>query len=231
MSSTVMGVDVSSWQHEDNKPIDWWTVYAEGFRFAIIKATQGTSYYNPWTARDIEDANAAGLLVGAYHYFESGEDPAAQAKWFTSNLVMQRLDLGAFVDWECYLPAKYIHTQELSGFLAEARLSRPQCGVYCSEQWAAQLEEESVNVGRLWVSGFSYVPPFTCFAYQSTTTSSVPGIPSPACEDYITNTRGVDIPTAPPAKPTAEPLYSLKSSLQPAVIPFVPFDGPADDKD
>jgi GH25 family lysozyme M1 (1,4-beta-N-acetylmuramidase) len=229
MSSSVMGLDVSSWQHEENKPIDWWEVYAEGYRFVIIKATQGTSYCNPWIVRDIEDANAAGFLVGAYHYFESGEDPAAQAKWFTSNLVMQQLDLGVFVDWECYLPAKYIHTQEISGFLAEARLTRPQCGVYCSEAWATQLEEESVNVGRLWVAAWGYVPPFVCFAYQAAEPSSVPGVSVPVHVDHITNTRGVDIPTAPPVKPTPEPLYSLKESEQPEATQTEDEHNPTDD--
>jgi GH25 family lysozyme M1 (1,4-beta-N-acetylmuramidase) len=209
MNNTVLGVDVSSWQHENNQPIDWWAVYDEGYRFCVIKATQGTSYCNPWIVRDIGDANAAGLLVGAYHYFEPGEDPAAQAKWAVSNLVMQQLDLGLFLDWECYLPAKYVHTQELTTFLAEARLTRPQCGVYCDEFWAAQLQEESVNIGRLWVAGCEGPPAFACFAYQTETVKDVPGIRGRANVNRILNTRGVDIPTSPAVQPPVEPLYTL----------------------
>ena len=62
------GVDVSSWQHPDGEPIDWNAVRNAGIRFAIIKATEGTSYTNPYFAGDRADAAAAGLGVGAYHY-------------------------------------------------------------------------------------------------------------------------------------------------------------------
>lgn len=99
MGNSITGIDVSSWQHEDGQPINWDAVYEDGYRFAVVKATQGTSYVNPWVARDLSDASAAGLLLGAYHYYEAGEDPATQAKWAVSCLVGQPLDLGLFVDW------------------------------------------------------------------------------------------------------------------------------------
>lgn len=213
MSRTIPGVDVSSWQHEDNRPIDWEQVYAEDYRFAIIKATQGTTYCNPWVVRDIQDANAAGLLVGAYHYFEAGEDAALQAKWFGSNLVMQQLDLGIFVDWECYFPKEFVHTQELTQFLSEARTTRAQCGVYCSETWASILTKESVNVGRLWVAGGDEAPLFVHFAWQKDRAVEVGGINGPVLESYISNTRGLDVPTSPPERPNPNTAYSVKAMV------------------
>jgi GH25 family lysozyme M1 (1,4-beta-N-acetylmuramidase) len=62
------GVDVSSWQHPNNAPISWASVKAAGNSFAVIKATEGTTYTNPHFVQDRADATAAGLVVGAYHF-------------------------------------------------------------------------------------------------------------------------------------------------------------------
>ncbi|MBL7496094.1 glycoside hydrolase [Frankia sp. CNm7] len=62
------GVDVSSWQHQNGASIDWNAVKAAGNSFAVIKATEGTTYTNPHFVADRAGAQAAGLVVGAYHY-------------------------------------------------------------------------------------------------------------------------------------------------------------------
>ncbi|WP_242606075.1 GH25 family lysozyme [Frankia sp. Cppng1_Ct_nod] len=62
------GVDVSSWQHSGSAGIDWSGVRSAGIRFAVIKATEGKSYTNPYFAADHSLATQAGLAVGAYHY-------------------------------------------------------------------------------------------------------------------------------------------------------------------
>jgi GH25 family lysozyme M1 (1,4-beta-N-acetylmuramidase) len=62
------GVDVSSWQHQNGATIDWNAVKAAGNQFAVIKATEGTTYTNPQFASDKAGAQAAGLTIGAYHY-------------------------------------------------------------------------------------------------------------------------------------------------------------------
>jgi len=214
VTAPINGVDVSSWHHPEGQPIDWEAVYGAGYRFAIVKATQGTTYVNPWVARDVSDALAAGLLVGAYHYYEAGEDPNQQAKWALSALVGQPLDLGLFVDWECYLPAKFIHTQELATFLAEARMTRPQTGTYCSGAWVEVLGEENVNLGRLWVAAGPWtVPPTTCFAYQGAD-AVIDGIPGEVSKDFIANTRSLDIPTSPAPRPTETTTHSLRALVE-----------------
>jgi GH25 family lysozyme M1 (1,4-beta-N-acetylmuramidase) len=62
------GVDISSWQHLNGATIDWNAVKAAGNAFAVIKATEATTYVNPQFAADKAAAEAAGLVVGAYHY-------------------------------------------------------------------------------------------------------------------------------------------------------------------
>lgn len=65
---SITGPDVSSWQHPGGDGINWDKVAADGRDFAIVKATEGTGYTNPYYAGDVADARAAGLTVGAYHF-------------------------------------------------------------------------------------------------------------------------------------------------------------------
>lgn len=75
---TYDGPDVASYQHPSTskyphgKPINWAAVKAAGKEFAIVKATEGTTYKNPFfdgpTAADYPDALAAGLVHGSYHF-------------------------------------------------------------------------------------------------------------------------------------------------------------------
>ncbi|MEO7746119.1 MAG: GH25 family lysozyme [Actinomycetota bacterium] len=62
------GPDVSRWQHPNGAKIDWAQVRAAGSSLAISKATEGSTYTNPYYATDVTDARANGLVVGAYHY-------------------------------------------------------------------------------------------------------------------------------------------------------------------
>lgn len=62
------GPDVSRWQHPGGRAIDWAAVRGAGTTFTIIKATEGSTYVNPWFGGDRDGATAAGLAVGGYHY-------------------------------------------------------------------------------------------------------------------------------------------------------------------
>jgi GH25 family lysozyme M1 (1,4-beta-N-acetylmuramidase) len=64
----VLGIDVGSGQHAGGASIDWPEVAAAGYRFAFIKATEGSYYANPHFASDLAAAQAAGLLVAPYHF-------------------------------------------------------------------------------------------------------------------------------------------------------------------
>jgi GH25 family lysozyme M1 (1,4-beta-N-acetylmuramidase) len=63
-----LGVDVASGQHAGGAAVDWPQVAAAGYRFAFIKATEGSYYANPYFAADVAGAKAAGLLVAGYHF-------------------------------------------------------------------------------------------------------------------------------------------------------------------
>lgn len=81
------GVDVANYQHPGAQGIDW-NVVNGSQDFAIVKATEGSTYVNPFYKDDVRQALAAGLKVGAYHYARPASDPLAQARHF-ANLIKQ----------------------------------------------------------------------------------------------------------------------------------------------
>lgn len=71
---TVEGVDVSSWQGS----IDWSAVAGAGIKFAIVRIGDGT-YHDRDFATNWAGARRAGLIRGAYQFFEPGQDAVTQA--------------------------------------------------------------------------------------------------------------------------------------------------------
>jgi lysozyme len=76
--STVKGVDVS---HFDGT-VDWAAARGDGITFAIIKATEGTTFVDNHFAANWANTRAHGIIHGAYHFFRPKSDPVAQADFF-----------------------------------------------------------------------------------------------------------------------------------------------------
>lgn len=196
------GIDVSTWQHPGGKPIDWWVVAEAGYTFVAIKATQGTGYVNPWFERDYEDAFAAGLLVGAYHYFVAGEDPAAQAQHFVGTLIGKRLEAHAWLDFEVAPVTNWTAAGWANGFLEACKDGRPGVGLYCDQSWWDELRGANVTPPALWLAGPSLTEPPPGATLWQCAPSDVPGVPAPVDVDYLVSTRGLNLPSAPAPKPS-----------------------------
>jgi len=82
------GVDVSNHQGT----VNWAQVKAGGIEFAFIKATEGTTFLDPYFHSNWAGAGGAGILRGAYHYFRPTLSPEAQARHFLE--VVPRLGQG-----------------------------------------------------------------------------------------------------------------------------------------
>jgi GH25 family lysozyme M1 (1,4-beta-N-acetylmuramidase) len=95
------GPDVASYQHPDPSnahphglPINWKKVAKSGKEFAIIKATEGSTYVNPYFAgpyaNDYAASAAAGLVHGSYHFARPAlpvvSSAVAQAKFFAKTV-------------------------------------------------------------------------------------------------------------------------------------------------
>ena len=70
------GIDVSHHQGV----VDWGKVAKSDVAFVILKATEGGDYVDDTFARNLAGAKAAGLVVGAYHFFTFCRPGAEQAK-------------------------------------------------------------------------------------------------------------------------------------------------------
>ena len=78
LNTTVNGIDVSLFQGT----VNWSEVKASDIVFAFAKATQGNTFIDPQFAINWQGMKAAGLLRGAYHFYESMDDPVSQAQNF-----------------------------------------------------------------------------------------------------------------------------------------------------
>lgn len=74
----VKGLDVSHW----NDYPDFGKLRDQGMRFVFSKATQGISFVDDSYQRHTREARDAGLLPGAYHFFDYNKGGAAQARHF-----------------------------------------------------------------------------------------------------------------------------------------------------
>ena len=79
----IHGVDISRWQHPNDKPIDFAKMYSAGVRFVMIKASDTRDDSDALSLKylllDRPAAQAAGIYTGFYHYaiLPNTSDPAA----------------------------------------------------------------------------------------------------------------------------------------------------------
>ncbi|TAM71958.1 MAG: hypothetical protein EPN48_00490 [Microbacteriaceae bacterium] len=78
------GLDVSGWQVLT--AADWNQIWANGGRFAYVKATESTDYTSSQFSEQYNDSAAAGLIRGAYHFATPNTSSGAtQANFFVDH--------------------------------------------------------------------------------------------------------------------------------------------------
>lgn len=93
----IWGIDVSHHQHT----IDWGEVSRQPrMKFAFLKATQGRTWTDDEFARNWAAARAAGLRVGAYHYFSFCSTGQSQAEHYLAVVPTAADALPAVLDVE-----------------------------------------------------------------------------------------------------------------------------------
>lgn len=81
-AGVVYGMDVSSYQGN----VNWSGAYANGARFAYIKATEGTGYTNAYFAQQYNGSYNVGMIRGAYHFARPNLSSGAyQADYFVNH--------------------------------------------------------------------------------------------------------------------------------------------------
>ena len=189
------GPDVSHWQHV-NATIDWpQTVSPGGQSFAISKATEGTTFTDPFFAADHAQEQENGLVRGAYHYARPAlpmSTAVAQADFYATTVgsLQQAGDLPPIMDFEesgGLSPRNLITWGQT--FLAElmAKTGRvPMIYTYRYFWRTALLNSSAFTRYPLWVADYtvgatSPTPPLvggwpTWAMWQWTSSANVPGI-------------------------------------------------------
>src|SRR6267378_76848 len=77
------GIDVSN----HNGSVNWARVAADGITFAHAKATEGTSYRDPYYAQNHAGAKAHGIHFGPYHFAQPDFNPPKREAFFFYSVV------------------------------------------------------------------------------------------------------------------------------------------------
>lgn len=107
-------IDISSYQADLNL-----VAVSSSIQGVIVKATQGTTYVNPYCDRHYQQATSANLLRGFYHY--AGIDkPEAEAEYFWNNCRNYFRDGIPVLDWEGAQSVDWVnrfvrHLKDISG--------------------------------------------------------------------------------------------------------------------
>lgn len=180
---TYYGIDVSHHQGV----IDWQRVaeasQVKGFpiKFAFIKATEGSTFTDPDYQNNISNARRAGIVCGAYHFYDPWTSPEKQAQHFINTVQPERGDMVPVVDVERGGRSSANLRQDLSIFMT---LIEEHFGVKPILYTSVKFRQRNLNSHNFddypfWVAHYYVVRPNTdknwCF-WQFTDRAGVEGI-------------------------------------------------------
>lgn len=207
---TEQGIDVASYQHPQGKAINWSEVKASGKEFAVIKLGGklggSLNYLNPFFAQDFRAAGDAGLLVGAYWFWDPSQDLTAQVQQFFNHL-----PAGArIVGWDAEINPSGRSWDQLSGDLRSVASTFIGKGykpggldrgyIYVNRSWRDALDPMGLPYGvELWLAEGGANDPAPI---EQTGIGTVPGMPAPTDLDTETDVGPTPAPAVPALSPT-----------------------------
>lgn len=168
----VLGVDVSSYQGK----LKWSTWTKRDRDFAYVKATEGTSYKNPYFKNQYGGAAKAGMIRGAYHFASpDGKAGDKQARYFVKNGGGWNADgktLPGVLDIEynpygstCYGVSKKNMVKWIRSFTAEyKKLTGKDAVIYTTTDWWTRCTGNTATFAKtnpLWVARYGTKKPGT----------------------------------------------------------------------
>ena len=148
------GLDVSNWQGN----IDYAQVKAAGIDVVYIKASEGTTYKDPYFERNYANAKANGLKVGFYHFVTATNVQSArnQAQFFASVISGKSPDCKLAMDFEQFRGGISVsEINEISKAFLETvqQLTRKEVVIYSNLNDAQTVfSRELANQYPLWVA-------------------------------------------------------------------------------
>lgn len=168
-SGRTLGIDVSS--HQGN--VNWSSQWSAGVKWAYTKATEGTSYTNPYFSQQYSGSYKVGMIRGGYHFATPDSSTgAAQADYFVKHGGGWSKDgktLPGMLDMEynpygstCYGKSASSMVSWIKSFLNEYKAKTGRDAViYTSTSWWSQCTGNSgafKNTNPLWVARYASAP-------------------------------------------------------------------------
>ncbi|MGW5362611.1 GH25 family lysozyme [Actinopolymorpha pittospori] len=170
MTARTRGIDVAS--HQGN--VDWEYWWNQGKRFAYVKATEGTSYINPFFGQQYNGSAKVGMLRGTYHFARPDRgNGAAQARFYVANgggwtpdgkTLPGELDIeyGEAVGVStCY----GVSQREMVNFIRDftttyKKLTGRAPAIYTTDDWWAQCtgDTKEFSDSPLWIANYHDTP-------------------------------------------------------------------------
>lgn len=172
------GIDVSKWQGN----IDWNRVKASGVDFAILRVGYGSvsSQKDPTFEDNYQNAKAAGIPVGAYHYSYAKDIAGAkrEAQTFLEWIKGKQFEYPVVFDIEesaTYNLGRNTVSEIIKTFCSIVEAAGYYVSVYTNKNWLDHVVSDEVKSKydtwlAQWTSTPSYVGPYGMWQYTSSGT-------------------------------------------------------------
>lgn len=175
-----LGIDVS---HHNNIE-SWATLQGSEVRFVILKATDGVDYLDASFADRFSSLANTDLIRGAYHFYETNDDPVQQADWFICNAPLGPGDLPPIVDIESVkgpIPGHLRTNFKIFLSRLESHYGAKPI-IYTGPRFWNHTMKEHLPSYPLWIAQYEVDEPFVPAGWQAwtlwqhTDSYSVPGL-------------------------------------------------------
>lgn len=182
------GIDVSHYQGD----IDWASVAESGIAFAMMKASEGSTFVDPMFTTNWAGAKQNNILCGAYHFFQPTESFMQQADLFLGLLrdvgYDPKKDLPPAIDCEdttgCSSSTYAFALGHLLQLLQRFLGVKPM--IYTAPGFWASIDNPNFSEYPLWLAEYTEastptMPPCwsDCALWQFSDTGNVDGIEGP----------------------------------------------------
>lgn len=219
----ILGIDISN----NNGSIHWPSVAHSGREFAIVKATEGTSFQDSYLEQNLSGLRSVGMAEGCYHFARPNlHTPEAEAAWFCSVVIpLMRPGTVLALDLEEYQDSLSGCPDVPGWALRWLRMVEQRCGfkpwLYTSPSVISQYDlrrEPDLSDYGLWLAswGLGHIPapPYpwdltACWQSGVSGPGEVPGVQGQCDLDVFNGSRaqfemyGMPGAAVPPADPPA----------------------------
>ncbi len=154
----VKGIDLSA----HNGAVDFDSVAADSVTFVYLKATEGIDFCDSRFDVNFRAARAAGLKVGAYHYFRFNTDGARQAEHFMTTIGDRNPDLPLAIDVEAWGNTASVDdnavVSELAAMIEMLEHKGWRVMIYTNKNGYRRFVEDKFTTVDLWICSLSGVP-------------------------------------------------------------------------